>query len=375
MKLIDFEMKSLPELCRFDRGRIALAKERQTAVWAHRRPDKWPAFFGGRLEADQEKIPAPNLKEAFYDSDLMLCSQIRGAIALANGRSDAVPSIRANMGTGTLLSCLGLEQEIFEDKMPWLAAHLTKGQASKLTPDDIRIRGTFERGLGHMRRYKEVMGDSIGIFCMDTQGPFDLAHLLVGDDIFYQVYDDPPYVHHLMEICLELGIRAHTWMKELSGERMDHCYHSDIYSESFGIRICEDTTAIVGDETIREFAMPYTKRLAAHFGGAWVHYCGRSDLLTRALCEIPEIVGVNFGLMPGGKQAHDFEQDMALFQKFDKVYVGAWPKLEKESGKEYLARMHSMASRGILIPHLQEALYGHEPFKDVGEMAEFWYGL
>lgn len=49
-----------------------------------------------------------------------------------------------------------------------------------------------------------------------------------------------------------------------------------------GIRLCEDSTAIVGPAAIEAFALPYTRRLAQRFGGAWVHYCGRNDALTAA---------------------------------------------------------------------------------------------
>ena len=380
----DFDVRSLPEICGLDQDRINLAKKRQVAVWKREKPDKWPVIAVGKLSQEQEKIPNPNLKEAFYDSDLMLCSQMRGACAAANSNSDIVPSIRANMGTGTIVSCLGLEQEIFEDKMPWLGQHLTKEQVSKLTPDDIKIRGTFELGLRHMRRFKEIMGDIVGVYCMDTQGPFDLAHLVMGDEIFYQFYDDPPFVHHLMDICLDLGIKTHTWMKEVSGEPKDKEYHGGLYAENMGIRICEDTTAIVGEEIIREFAMPYTQRLAKHFGGAWVHYCGRNDHLTQAICEIPEVRAINFGIMPCGKQSHNWKEEMDRMAKYKKVFFGAWPKDDNESDRDFLRRMHESAVKGLIVPEIGYALFdcikardnrGGDPIGSLDEALDFWYSL
>ncbi len=40
---------------------------------------------------------------------------------------------------------------------------------------------------------------------------------------------------------------------------------------------------------IDEFALPYTRKLAGYFGGAWVHYCGRNDALTKAVCAAPAV--------------------------------------------------------------------------------------
>lgn len=371
-----FDVNHLPELYTPDMKRIEAAKTRQAAVWKGERPDQWPILMRAPLTKAQQEIPDPNLKEAFYDADLMLCSQVRSACTSAYSRSDAVPSVRVNFGTGTTLSCLGLEQEVYPDKMPWLKQHLTKAQISKLAPDDIKVQGTFKRGLDFMRRYKEIMGDSLPIFCMDTQGPFDLAHLMMGDDFFYELHDDPPFVHHLMNLCVELGTKTHEWMKEVSTEPRNMIYHSNtIYAENMGIRICEDTTAIVGPEAINEFAMPYTQRLAQHFGGAWVHYCGRNDNLTDAVCQIPEIRGINFGHIPGHEHDHQFEEDMQRCFDSKKVYFGWWPRLEGESGAEYLVRLYKWSNQGRLIPEANIAVGEDKGFADITEVMDYWYSL
>jgi hypothetical protein len=370
-----FDMARLRELYTPEPSRIALSKRRQAAVFRGERPDAWPCILGGPLTEAQERIPSPNFKEAFDENDLMVCGQVRAACAAANAGSDAVPCSRGNYGTGVLLSCLGLEQDVFPDKMPWLKRHLTLEEAKALTPESIAIRGTFERGLAFMRRHRELMGDTLPLYCMDTQGPFDLAHLLLGDAVFLLVYDDPPLLHHVLDLCLELGIRTHTWMKEISGEPRGVCHHSGfLYGENFGIRVCEDTTAIVGREVIETFAIPYTQRLARHFDGAWVHYCGRSDVLTELALAIPEVRAINFGHIPGHEHDHPFETDMQRCADAGKVYVGNWPVRDGERGKDYLRRLHVWAARGCLIPMLHAAV----DMPDLGSVEavlDFWYSL
>ena len=371
-----FDVTGLPELYQIDAGRLQLAKDRQAADWRGEKPDRWPILFGGPLAPAQSDIPNPDLKEAFYDADLMLCGQVRGACGAANARSDAVPSMRGNYGVGTILACLGLEQEVFPDKMPWPRQHLSWDQIAALEPDDIKIQGTFARGLDFMRRAREVMEDAPPLYCMDTQGPLDLAHLIMGDDFFYALHDDPPFVHHLLEISLELGIRAHTWMKEIIGEPLDQIYHGNgLYAENMGIRICEDTTAIIAPDSIDTFAMPYTRRLAEHFGGAWLHYCGRNDYLSDAACAAPEIRGLNFGHIPGHEHQHPFEEDMQRCLVSGTVYFGNWPRFFQESGRDYLDRMYRWSSQGCMITSGNGALGGEDGFADVGEALDYWYGL
>jgi uroporphyrinogen-III decarboxylase len=374
----DFDVTQLPAYLNFDFERIELAKQRQAAVWKGKKPDAWPIVLRSDLTEQQKKIPTANFEEAFYSKELMLCQEAHGACSVGNSRSDAIPSIRVNFGTGILLSCLGLEQTIFPDKMPWLKEHLTKEQVSELTPDDIEIKGSFEKGLEYMRFFKEILGDSLPVFCMDTQGPLDLAHLMIGDQIFYEFYDDPPFVHHLMNLSLELGIKAHEWMKEINGEQQNEHYHSGmLYSNNMGIRICEDTTAIIEKSAMEEFAMPYTRRLAQHFDGAWVHYCGRNDNLTRLICEIPEVRGINFGLIPGHEYDHQFEEDMNLIKDHGKVGWLDWPRFENESSKDYLKRMHYWASQGALIPGCNRAIGGGtgEDLDSVEAVKDYWYSL
>lgn len=371
-----FDLRRLPELLAADSERLAVARRRQAAVWRGERPDAWPITFAAPLTPAQERIPRPDLAAAFASAELMLCGQVRGACAVANARSDAVPSARGNYGVGTTLACLGLEQEVFPDKMPWVRQHLTRDQIAALEPDDIRIRGTFARGLEFMHLARQIMGDSLPLYCMDTQGPLDLAHLIMGDDFFYAIHDDPPFVHHLVELARELGTRTHQWMKAVAGEPLTQMHHSNgLYAESVGIRVCEDTTAVVAPTTMASFAIPYTRRLAGQFGGAWLHYCGRNDHLTRAACAVPEVRGINFGHIPGHEDDHVFDADMALIAASAKVYFGSWPRRTGEGGREYLRRLHRWACRGCLIPSGDPALAEPDGFTDVAAALDYWYSL
>lgn len=371
-----FDLNDLPELLSPDKRRQELARKRQCAVWHGEEPDRWPIVARAPLTEAQDHIPGANFKEAFYDWELMLCSQVRAACSMANSGSDGIPSIRANMGTGVLLSCLGLEQEVFEDKMPWLQQRLSKEEAARLEPDDIEIRGSFERGMQYMRNFREVMGDSLPVFCMDTQGPFALAHLILGEQLLYELIDDAPFVHHLLNLCVELGDRAHRWMKNENGEPLEGSHHSNkLYSDNIGIRICEDSAVMVGPDIMDEFVVPYSAELARRFGSAWAHYCGRNDNLTRKLAACPEIKGLNFGHVPGKVYDHPFEQDMQECLGTGTVLFGSWPRYEGENPRAYLERLHGWASRGCLIPEAGPALAGEDGFERVEDMLDFWYSL
>ena len=60
--------------------------------------------------------------------------------------------------------------------LSWLKTHLDKAQASKLTPDDIAVRGSFAKGLDFMRRFKEIMGDDAHM--IDDMTPREMYNML-----------------------------------------------------------------------------------------------------------------------------------------------------------------------------------------------------
>ncbi len=373
----DFDVHLLKGLSNPDEKHLAVARDRQCRAWRREKLDVPLLLLQGKLTREQEIIPEYDFQQIFSSPEKMLCREVRGACVTGNARSDAVPSVRANLGTGILLSCLGLEQETFPDKMPWLKQHLSKAEISKLTFDDLRPRGSFARGLEMMRFFREVLNNALPIYVMDTQGPFDLAHLILGDDLFLELYDDPPFVHHLMTLCTELGRRTHRWMKEIIGEPVTKLHHCNIlYSDSFGIRICEDTTALLDEKNIREFAIPYSRELAREFGGAWVHYCGYNEALTNAILEAPEFRVLNFGHIPGHEQDIRFHEVMEKFAVNGKVNLNNWPLLPGETVKNYLKRMHDYAAQGLLACWLSpNPEWSHDGLGETESIKHFWEDL
>ncbi len=64
------------------------------------------------------------------------------------------------------------------------------------TPED----GRMPMVLNVIRRLKEAVGSQTALFALYC-GPFTLASHLRGNNIFMDMYDDPDYVHELIEFC------------------------------------------------------------------------------------------------------------------------------------------------------------------------------
>lgn len=300
-------------------------------------PDYLPIVFAGNVP-ELAGLPRFELGESFYDQDKMAVEQLKGAMAAINSGSDTQPAIRANTGTGTVASIFGLKQQILPNDMPWLKEHLSKEQIAKLEPAEdvsdvelmIHIKKIIEFYKTHL--------PELPIYVFDTQGPFDIAHLVRGDEIFYDFHDDPSFLHHLMDLCTWAYIRATEFAKELIGEPMDRAYHSGIYLSAAGVRICEDTTTLIGRGELEEFILPYTNRAMEHFGGGFIHYCGKNDhLLDLIIDQMPACKYVNFG----NPDMHDMVAVIRRLARAGKVYYGGLHRQDNETLEDHFRRLLS----------------------------------
>jgi uroporphyrinogen-III decarboxylase len=291
------------------------------------------------------------MREDFHNPPVMLFNQLWAVLSYHESSSDAQPSVRPNLGTGFIPTLFGLRQEVFEDKMPWLKEHLTKEQISRFrVPDDVSHLGLMPHAKKCIDYFKAKQDGKFAIFLPDTQGPFDIAHLVRGDDLFTDLVDDPPFVHHLMTLCVEMYIKATRRLKEWIGEPLDSCHHSgNLYLARGGVRCCEDTTTLLSPRHIDEFVAPYMEKALAAFGGGWVHYCGNNTHLLETLIErVPHAHGINFG----NPERHDFAKIFPRLVEKGKFYFGGWAKTKEESTEQYFRRIIApvkSARRGLIF--------------------------
>jgi uroporphyrinogen-III decarboxylase len=229
-----------------------------------------------------------------------------------------------------------MKESVFEDKMPWIEKHLSKEEIRNLEfPGDVKKCGLVPRAVEYIKYFKEKLDGKVNIYLPDTQGPFDIAHLIRGEDIFTDVYDDPKFAYHLMELSTKAYIEVTKVLKEAIGEELNSGYHNNMYMGAGGVRICEDSTTILSPPLAKEFAIPYTKRALEAFGGGYIHYCGNGNHILDFFLDIKELKGINFG----NSEMHDYTQVMGKLREKGKFYYGSWYKRADENMQDYFKRV------------------------------------
>lgn len=248
--------------------------------------------------ADQDWPDYP-YNDTFVDREKMLLAQLRQAFLHYSTGDDYPLAIRANYGTVILPSIFGARWQLTENSLPW--AHHVEGRDAVRRLIDAGIP-TPRSGLGAacldtaiyyreaLMHYPGLSG-TVRIYHPDLQGPFDVAHLLWGPDIFLAFYDCPELVHEL------LGLVTHTytaWLKqwkETVGEENAWTVHWNVWQRG-GAMLRDDTAVLLSADQYRDFIQPYDQQVLDVFGGC-IHFCGRGDHFVPEMVKSHHLYGLN----------------------------------------------------------------------------------
>ncbi|MFW5712102.1 MAG: uroporphyrinogen decarboxylase family protein [Spirochaetota bacterium] len=171
-------------------------KERIMATFRNEKVDQvpWVPFAG----VHAGKLIDVNAKEVYSDVEKLKESLIE---AHRLYRPDGQPVMFDLQIEAEILGC---ELIWSEDAPPTVSTHPL--EADKTIPDHLPEpnEGRLAMGLEATRYLKAQVGDSTaiyGLFC----GPFTLASHLRGTNIFMDFFDDPEYVHNLLDYTARVG--------------------------------------------------------------------------------------------------------------------------------------------------------------------------
>ncbi len=262
--------------------------------------------------------------DTFFDREKMLLSQLRHPYLHHLARDYHPLAIRANYGTVILPSILGAEYQLTESSMPW-AHHL---------PDRATVRRLIDAGVPDVRSglggacldtlayYCETIAPypnlarQLRVYHPDMQGPFDVAHLLWGPDIFLALYDVPQMVHELLDLVVRTFIEWLSCWRALVQEEEGLTAHW-----SFLIRgatmLRDDTPVMLSRAQYLEFVKPYDQRVLDAFGGG-IHFCGRGDHFVEEMVKSENL----YALHISQPELNDMASVWALAQEHRLVLLG-----------------------------------------------------
>lgn len=161
------------------------------------------------------------------------------------------------------------------------------------------IESEFLEGvIRHIEYYKDNKPENVMI-TNSLDGPFSIAEILRGPDLYYDLYDKPEYVHMLLDLCTKVIIGCEKKLRYILGyseEVNEFPTYFGIWAP--GLRFGDDSIINLSEEMIREFVVPYYKKIAASFKCKMlVHFCSVNkpigEQILKAFVDCDEVVAIS----------------------------------------------------------------------------------
>ncbi len=313
----------------------------------------------------------------FRNPQAMWETEIRRAKAVTDWPTDGIPTVRSNLGVITIPAMAGLSFSTPENSMPWPGKPLSMKNIRAIQDKNLKDSEVFSLATSFYNIHRESDETHIAAYLPDTQGIFDIAHLLYGDEIFTSLLDmeEGNWFIELMEISLNLYIRAtealKAVLKEDSGTMIHgHATEQGVYFPHVGVRISEDTAILLSPEMIEQSIIPFVKRSTRPFGGAFLHYCGYHPTLFAQFTALPEIKAIDLG----NPEKYDTKWVLERCAETGTVLYSRIAEEPGENWKDYVVRIGSLVvstgARVILRPKVFP-----ESREECREMLDHWHDL
>ncbi len=214
--------------------------------------------------------------------------------------TDGIPTVRPNFGVVFIPAIAGQPYLLQEGQMPWPGEPLTREAILAARSVDVGNADLMCRAEKFYALHHASGAPEIAAYHPDTQGVFDIAHMLWGEQLFYDVIDPSQraWVGELLGVCLDLYLRVSQHVKALMDEPDGSMIHGHgtaqgVYFPHAGVRTSEDTAILFSPDSLEEVIAPFIERSVAPFGGAFAHFCGRCPFLFERLCRSTAIRAID----------------------------------------------------------------------------------
>ena len=331
-------LKELEEILEFieeniDLEHIAYSEEQHIKVLNYQKPEIMPL----KILYPITQFQPFTYEEIHSDVRKMMYNELIGTLSTIILKDYGLPMIRANYGVGTLASLFGVESQIVGNNMPWVR-HVDSIEKIK----DIIKKGSPELTCGFgqklidtQRFYIEKLSQypkcsqAIKVYHPDLQGPLDTSHMIIGSDIYIELYQNPEVIEDLLELVTETYIKLMKELKKsLTDETGDYFYHwQTLYKGKVLLR--DDTAVSISKDMYEQFSKPYNEKICNAFSSGAVHYCGKYVPWIESVFSTPNCTGLNINAVPSEKYGEEFLREIGDSLKPKKQSL-VFYKLEKD---------------------------------------------
>jgi hypothetical protein len=207
---------------------------------------------------------------------------------------DHVPTVRVEFGTGQVAAAFGCELVVPPNSLP-----ASKGPIMHTAQDVYRMRkpaltaGWYGKLAEWTALWQRVLPPGIQIQHPDIQSAFNTAHLVRGNDILTDFYDDPVALDALLDLVTDTMIDLTRHLKAMISNDADWFFDWGGLWKGYA-RISNCSMHMISPRFYREHVAARDARFFNAVGGGRMHYCGTYGEVIREFFKTPSITGLDF---------------------------------------------------------------------------------
>ena len=208
-----------------------------------------------------------------------------------------LPSIKPNQGIGVVAAAFGCEYTVNDEADPWITPLIREENVEdvyKLEIPDPENNPSFKKVWERIESLEKL--SSLPLRMVNIPSPLVTASMIWDYSSFIEaILIFPDEVHALLEKVTEATIiyirEQFKRIKNLYSVGHEAIYHIPRFA---GVRMSDDTAALLSPNMYREFGVKYNNRISREFGGVVIHSCGDVQHVVSAMMEIEGLKGLDF---------------------------------------------------------------------------------
>ena len=223
--------------------------------------------------------------------------------------NDYVPAIHVGAGYGVNSAFFSGQEVIMGDDTSWTLPFI-KDWADMAKLEMNENNPWYQKLLAVTRRFVEQSDGRYAVSAFSNAGPGDLSNALRGDEIFYDLYDEPDYIHELMDKSADATIWLEESLHRIIGDVCGGSVTANVWFPVHAPYLSMDFNDLCADEIFRTFDRPRTQRIINHFGGAYIHHHAKGFHIHKSIAEIENLSMLEISLDPNCERPIDHMDEL-----------------------------------------------------------------
>lgn len=308
------------------------------------RPRRHAVFRLGRRpdfrQGEKTGGPAP----PHPDPERRLLDWLRGAAGPLGLLNPIAPERRPGLGPGTLAASFGIFLNPDAGFTPQgsrpiddvLAEGMPSPESSGLLP---QVREDIEAT-------KALTPTWVKIVPPDMQGPFNIAHMVLGDNAFTAPICEPDKWEAFMKMVTDFFISVHDNIAKWIGSERTNPHPGSLH------RIAECSVNMTPPEFYVEHVLRFDRRVAEHFGEVAIHPCSGPHVFHATLENLPNVVHIEAGTMLNKMTAGSIGVEEAIEAIGDRpILLQVGEELADGAEEETIRRIFDLTARNPRVRH------------------------